>query len=1303
MKLRNFIFLLLFAFSVLGQQDGIWLHPNRGQWDKEILYKVDLASGAMFLTNNGFTYVLSDFSQKHVHDQKHSITDTIGFQVIKSVFPYSKWQGDFKEDLKSTHYRNYFKGNDSAKWKSNINSYQHIELKDFFPNIDLLVDGKKENLEYSFVIEPKADVSQIQYKLEGADHYYIDENGNLRIKNRFGEIIEKKPAAWYLNNETQKSIPVKFKLENGLISFAFPEGYDTSQEIIIDPTLTFSTFTGATNDNWGMTATPDQNGNLYAGGIVFTGIGSYPTVTGSFNVNYNGGANYVYYTSNGFPIAMEGFDVAISKFSPDGKQLIFSTYLGGSGNEAPHSLVCDSNGDLYVFGVTSSSDFPVSSNAYDNSFNSGPLIAENELGYDGADMYITHFNASGSLLVGSTFIGGSGTDGINTGNLNYNYGDPFRGEIIVDNNGSVYVSSTTQSSDFPVKNAFQSNLNGAQDAVVLKLNSTLSIMDWSTYFGGSGEESGNSIQLSNNGLAYLTGGTTSTDLNFTVGESLNYNGGQADGYLVKLNANSGIKLAGTYMGMSEYDQSYFVQLDNNNDVYVYGQTESNWPITAGCYGNPNSGQFIRKYNSNLTTIFWTTMIGAGTGNVEISPTAFLVSNCKEIYITGWGGDVNTDNSQYALNSTTFGFPTTPDAFQKTTNGSNFYIAVLSKDANTLKYGTYMGGISTSYNHVDGGTSRFDKNGKIYHAVCAGCGRQVNGFTTTPGVYAPNNGSQNCNLAAFKFELNSIESVLSSSSASACANKPIQFTSSSTNGGDTFLWYFGDGTKSNLQNPIHSYSVGGTYTVSLVVSSASGCLFPDSTSFQVQIKKFQGGVVQPNQFICAKTAYQLEALGGTNYKWSPSSVLDDPTLPKPTAIIDTTTTFQVIVSDSCGSDTLFAKLEVFSTIPKISPDTSICLGASVQLQITNSITQSWTPIATLTNPTSKNPIAQPLTNTLYYCDSKTLDNCSFHDSVLVEVFYSPPVPQLIDSIKSCRGGELVVVAKGASEYFWTGVGINLIVGDTLKVIPNQDQYYYCEFKNSCGVSEDSVFVSTIFPNVIAGNDTTICFNSFANVWASGADTYHWYPVNSIDNATNSQTVVRPDSTTIYYVIGKDIIGCLDTAFVKIIVSPTPIFNVQPFVYAVVGDIVPISATSKLTGTYQWFPNEFVSCTNCQNTFVYPDKNFTYTVQFTDSIGCKVEKEVQLFYDGNIYVPNSFMPNSTSLNKEFKAITSNLLTFKMNIFDRWGEIVFTSTSPENAWDGTYKDSPCQIGTYVWKIQYTDLNYQKGEMIGHVNLIR
>ncbi|MFO0495715.1 MAG: gliding motility-associated C-terminal domain-containing protein [Flavobacteriia bacterium] len=1291
-----FLFLLFLYQNTVAQE--LLLHPNRGQWDNEILYSMDLSQGHLFVDSNGFTFSLND-AISHSHD--HQEEEKVACQVVKMHFYGNTWSGQKTEEKESQSYRNYYLGSDSSKWKSGIKSFQEVRLNDFYAGIDLLMDATSSKMKYSFEVAAGVDPSKIRYGITGSDNIEI-QDGSIIIATRFGNIIEEKPVAWTEKEGKKVFVAVDYVIdEQGIISYDFPQGYDRNAKLVIDPYLVFSTFSGSTMDNWGMTATPDSQGNLYAGGIVFNMAGNYPTTTGAFDVTFNGGYNYTY-TSGNSTYNMSGFDIAISKFDPNGTSLVYSTYIGGAGNEAPHSLVTDESANLYVFGVTGSSNFPVVNGCFDVTFNGGPVIAENELGYNGADIYVTRFNAAGSALVGSTFVGGTGTDGINVGTLNYNYGDPFRGEIIVEN-GFVFVTSSTQSSDFPTLGASQGSLNGIQDAIIFKMNASLTALAWSTYFGGSGLESGNSIQLASNGNVYVVGGTSSSGLSLLSGEDLSFNGGISDGYLLKLQGTSAVVLAGTYMGLSEYDQAYFVQLDLSDNVYVYGQSESSWTMSSGVYGTPNSGQFIRKYNNSLSTTLWTTMIGAGSGHPEISPTAFLVSDCYDIYLSGWGGTINSANSNQAAYSTTNGFQTSLDAYQATTNGSNFYIAVLDQDAASLKYATFMGGASSSFNHVDGGTSRFDKSGRIYHAVCGACGGNDYGFTSTPGVWSPTNQSPNCNLAAFKFELSTIEAIISEPQTLICLPDPVEFDNNSANG-NSFYWDFGDGSNSTLVNPSHVYPGPGNYTVSLVVSDSNGCFTPDSISFVVNIGDFQGGVIQPTQPICPGIPYQMEAYGGAFYEWSPAEVLDDPTSPTPIATINETTLFTVVISDSCGTDTVTATLPVYIVNTSVSNDTSVCIGNSAFLEASGGISYVWSPIETLSNPTIFNPIATPDVYTEYSVIITTAQGCKSFDTVSVSVFYDPPVPILDDTTQMCRNSFAEITASGGDTYLWSpNYQINSVTSSTVIVSPADDFTYICNFYNACGFAVDSIFIDVVDATITGGNDTTICPGGNATMWGNGGVMYNWYPDVIYTTSTGSLVSASPDSATTYLVIGTDSNGCIDSAFVSVQLYTDPNVTASIDVYAVLGDQVEISAYSQVSGFYQWSPAENVSCVNCPTTIAITSQNTTYTILFTDQNGCTDTDEVTVHFEPIIYVPNTFTPNDDENNQGFQVIAKNITDFQLLIFNRWGELIYEMTDLQDYWDGSYKGLKCQDGTYVWKLTYTDLMYYRSEMTGHVNLIR
>jgi gliding motility-associated-like protein len=1296
MKWSLFCFSIFWFGVVFSQTEGVWLRPNRGQWDERVLEKVSLQSGEFLLEKNGFTYLFWNrpnhqhelTNVKNINSVDDSSKENTKFHSIRSTFIGSQ-NPTVLEDGESQHYRNYYLGNDQQKWASKVYDVQATYLKNMYKGVDLKMETIDGHLKYTWFLTNATDLSNIQWKYEGQTNIEKKE-GELILTHSFGTIYEGKPVAWIFRGGKKRLIPIDYvEKENGIWHFETTFDLIESDSLVIDPSLVFSTFTGSLSDNWGFTATGDLLGNLYAGGIVF-GTG-YPTTTGAFDELYNG---------------FSGVDVGISKFSPNGSQLLYSTYLGSTDSETPNSIYCDTDGDLYVMGITGSAGFPMAGTPFDNSFNGGPGLFIDNISFASSDLYVARFNANGTALVASTFIGGSSTDGTSDSgsgtNINFNYGDSFRGDIQV-TSSHVFIASTTASTNFPIFGGAQAVLNGAQDAVVIKLPKTLSSIVYSSYYGGTGYETGNGLAVNGNEI-YLTGGTTSSNLNLGGGGFQNSNGGATDGYLCRFNNTTGAILNGTYIATTEYDQSYFVQTDYDNDVYIFAQSRGSFPITPGCYGQANSGQVIAKFNPSLTARTWVTSIGNSSNNEELSPTAFLVSNCKEIYLSGWGGDVNSNNS-LAVFSTSNGMPVTSDAFQATTNGNNFWIGILKENATGLKYGTFMGGTASSFNHVDGGTSRFDKNGNIYHAVCGACGGNNFGFTTTPGVWSPQNLSANCNLAAFKFELATIQAVVGDPDPLICYPDPVVFTNNSSNG-NAFLWNFGDGTTSTVENPSHLYPGPGDYTVSLIVIDTIGCYAPDTVFFEINIGAFEGGVINPNVNTCPNVPVEIVAYGGTNYLWSPSQFLNNPSVSNPIATVSQNTTFQCIISDSCGTDTVFVNVLVFGANVEITEDTSICIGNNVALEITGVTSAIWSPATFLDNPTSLSPISSPSNSITYTVSGTTIEGCLITGVVSITVFLTPPSPLIADTLKYCNGGSGQISVSGAATYEWSpNAFISPNTGATVTISSPNEQYYYCEFVNACASITDSVYISLVTPVINAGNDTTVCPGSTAYMWAEGGLSYTWSPpVTFLTSAGDSVSVIAPDTTN-YIVSGTDQYGCKDTASVFIALFPKPFIQTSPNVFGVFGESYPITAVTTTPSTIMvWSPSEFLSCNVCENPIAQPDQEFIYTVQYIDNNGCTAFDSIRFTYDPIIYVPNTFIPDGDGKNDLFFAVGSNMRVFYIEIYNRWGELVFETDDLLKGWNGTYEGNECPDGVYVWKIRYGEFPSDKiFELVGHVTLLR
>ncbi|UKN00900.1 T9SS type B sorting domain-containing protein [Paracrocinitomix mangrovi] len=1286
MKRIVLLLIVLLAGQQMFAQDDIWIHPNRGQWDNHVSYKINLPSGFMYLEKNGFTYDLNNSGEIYDHSHENHPAEPFKGHVVKTTFIGANPQPIFEESKQATFYENYFLGNDSTKWKSNIYPCGKVDYISLYNGINLSLYEKNSTLKYDFTIQPNVDPSVIQVAYQGQDNLSINEDGELVIATSMGTITESKPFAFQIVNGLRQKVSCEYQLHGNQMQFIFPEGYDTSEVLVIDPQLAFSTFTGSQADNWGMTACPDANKNLVAGGIVFGSL--YPTTAGAYDTGWNSGQQ----------------DVVLTKFNASGTGLIFSTFLGGNGSETPHSIISNANNDLLVMGATSSTNFPVSGSAFQSSHDGGASMVIDGIQFTGgSDIYITRLSGNGANLLGSTYYGGSGTDGIsNSGSsIAFNYGDQLRGEIMVDDALNVYICSSTTSTNIEIQGGNQTSLSGTQDAIIAKFNPTLSSLIWSTYLGGSSLESGNSIQLSSTGDIYVAGGTTSSNFPYTSGQAWpSFQGGSTDGYVAKFNAPNYNNPKSSYVGTGDYDQAYFVQLDPDDNVYLYGQTKGSYAISSGVYGNANSGQFIQKLNNTLTTSMWTSTFGASSGDEELSPTAFLVSDCYEIYIAGWGGVTNSSNSS-AINSSSSGMPITSDAYQATTSGSNFYLALFEQDMASLKYSTYMGSQNGSNDHVDGGTSRFDKEGGVYHAVCAACGGNSSGFPTTPGVYSQTNNSSNCNMAAFLFELSKIEATLSAANPVVCIPDPVNFINDSQNG-NQYFWDFGDGSISTDFQPTHFYQNPGDYTVMLIVSDASGCYEPDTAYLDVTIQLLQAQAGTLQDTICPGTSVQLFANGGDTYSWGPPDVLDNPNSANPVATIYEETTFIVDVTSVCGSSQVEVIVSVYDTHAEASPDTAICIGETAPLWASGGISYSWTPSGSLDNASSATPIASPNSTTDYIVTVTTQEGCILKDTTQVWVDLDLPFPILDDQIYLCKGASEQLLITGGTSYIWSpNYNISSTTVDNPIVNPLVDTTYYVDAINACGITPDSIFVDVIEVIAEANPDTTVCPGESAILSASGGVSYSWSPSANLTGSQSATTVATPPVSTQYRVIVTDQYGCKDTAFTNVFLFPTPSIQVSPPVYAVLQDTIHIWAQGN--GDIVWSPDYNISCLDCVDPYVWPETHYVYTATITDANGCTNWANVPIYFDPLIYIPNAFTPNGDGINPYFKAEVLNVIDFEMLIFNRWGELIKTLNSADEYWDGTYHGVLVKDDVYIWQVRYIDINNDPHTLRGHVTVLK
>lgn len=984
--LQRILISLLIIVCSLGTtlaSESAFFIQNKGQWEPDILFRADLPEGFLYLKNKSFLYVLYNAAEiRHHHTNRqlrakpeamitaHGVE--VKFENASNVITHTSKRPS------STAY-NFFLGSNPSTWAGGVSAFEEVLYSNVYNGIDVRIYIYQSTLKYEFIVHPGADASQISLRYEGASGVALNQDGQLEVKTCVGSFKEARPYSFQEVNGKAAEVPSAFVITDGnRLSFDISKNYVKSRTLTIDPELIFSTYSGSVSDNWGHTATYDSQGNLYSAGTVFGR--NFPATTGAFQTRFGGEV-----------------DASILKFSPDGKQLLYATYLGGTATDIPSSLIVNAKNELLIYGVTSSKNFPIQTGAYQPLYGGGtPSVPISGLELiNGSDIFLAKLSGDGRQLLASTYIGGEGNDGVSSeDNVGIqNYGDSYRGEIGLDAQGNVLISSSTNSAKFPMKNAVKSALSGRQDAVLFKISDSFSNLIWSTYVGGNAYDSGFSVKAGANGKVYMAGITQSADLPTVVNAYQPRLNGTEDAYVAGFDVATGQLSSITYLGTDKEDGAYLLDLDQAGNVFVYGLSKGKYPVSAGVYSNANSCQFIQALDGALSKSIFSTVVGSGRGTPDISPTAFLVSECGNIYIAGWGGDVNLfhDNNPH---SSTNGLPVTPDAIQPSTNGSNFYIAILEQGAKSLLYATFFGssdrtGLAQG-DHVDGGTSRFDKNGMIYHATCA-CGGSY--FPTTQQAWSQTNNSPNCNNAAFKIDIDRLKADFDIYEGNkkdvvrGCAPLSLSFVNASEGGVD-YLWQVNGNTISR-ENDEASYvfTTPGEYSIILKAYNRLSCKREDVVEKKIIVESLNA-LAKADTVVCENGTVQLWSSGGNQYKWTPAIGLSNASIANPVASnIKQGIEYTVEISNASGCKVLKkVKIEVEKKNDfAILPDVEACAGATTVLNVSGSAKEfHWLANGTLPATTGSSVTVKPMETTTYTVEGIYADGCRPVRQVTVHV-------------------------------------------------------------------------------------------------------------------------------------------------------------------------------------------------------------------------------------------------------------------------------------------------------------------------------
>jgi len=527
-----------------------------------------------------------------------------------------------------------------------VPTYARVAYRGVYPGVDLLYDGARGRLEYTWTLAPGADVRALRVAVQGAQALRLDRAGNLVIETGDGALGQRRPVAYQQVGRRRRPVPARYALlgrdEVGVALGA----HDTRRPVVIDPVLSYSSYLGGSGDDNAKGIAVDAAGNVYVTGDTYAL--DYPLVGAAQGVYGGGGC-----TSRGC-----AYDAFVTKVNARGDALVYSTYLGGANDDRGNAIAVDGAGNAYVTGYTYSTNFPVANALQASSASPGY-----------PDAFVTKLNAAGSGLVYSTYLGGIGPDnGLG---------------IAVDAAGAAYVTGQTQSSNFPVANAARPTYSGGSgDAFVTKLTPAGTALAYSTYLGGAGGESGYGIAVDGAGSAYVTGYTSST--NFPVANALQavYGGskGYPDAFVTKL-APTGTAFAySTYLGGVSQDIAYGIAVDAAGDAYVTGSTNSSNFPTKNAYQSAFGGPvdaFVSELNAAGSGLVYSTFLGNGSSDDGFG---IAVDGAGRAYVTG-DTSSSTFPTQNAVQGT-FGGPL---------GGLDAFVATLLPGGGGLGYSTYLGG------------------------------------------------------------------------------------------------------------------------------------------------------------------------------------------------------------------------------------------------------------------------------------------------------------------------------------------------------------------------------------------------------------------------------------------------------------------------------------------------------------------------------------------------------------------------------------------------------------------------------------
>lgn len=1236
-----------FNVSAFSQKPGGFdFVENKGQWADSVRYAAQLPGGMLHIANSGFAYYYAlEADLRRINDKKEQGQMVDSEQVHIHNYRVSYVGGNdhisYTTADKRNNYINYFYGQDKAKWQGHIGLYGKVVQHNVYDGIDVAVYSKDKSLKYDFIVAPGSDPTLIKMKFEGVNPVLTAE-GHLKITTSVNEITEQAPYAYQVINGVAVQVPCHYQLNNDQITFALPDGYNPGYALVIDPELVFTTFSGAGDffsGYFSYCTTYDKQGSLYAAAVpsrfFWTPPPQWPTTPGAFQEAW---------TTIYEPMT------CINKYTPDGSDLVFSTYFGGSGpNDLPHSMIVNDEHELILAGSTGSFNLPVTTGCFDSTKSGG------------TDIFIAHFNEDGSNLVGATYMGGNIGNSINaidlfstSGFSNQNKTSPI--ELALDDSGNIWVVSNTSTSDFPVSaNAFQPTIGGGNaDGVVFALNPECTELVYGSFVGGNHTDVVYGIQFNSSGNVVICGGTKSNNFPTTADafKTTAPGSGDWDGFVAIVNPTSGALLSSTYLGTDQDDQATHVQVDVADNVYILGRTFGDYPIAPGVYDMPGTDLFIHKLSPSLSNSLSSTRLGnPQTSGTAFFPTAFLVDECTNTYITGLSGTYTVPLSN---------MPLSDDAFQ--TTPGNFWFGVLEPNFGGLLFGTYYGrvhGNGINGDHTHTGSNRLDPEGILYQSLCVSSNDYPGTSPDSWSEFNQNNVGQDIVSFKFAFNLAGVSSgflLPEGQNNTGCAPFDVQFENTSTMAID-YVWDFGDGSpQSYEQNPSHTYTIPGTFTVALYAYNDTACIRADTSYATITVFDPQlPDISVTDTLICTEEGQvslmvQLNNPSANNYfKWQPFTGILGPD-DQQTVIVNPAvdTQFIVTVWDSIPGHCGFSSTDTLTIDYKpkllniLTPDTLLCLGDSLSLEVTATTGYSfqWSPEENVHNPDQLQPLIIPEQTTTYTINASYPGCGDTSQTITIRVDEPAGISFTADPDQLCTGAPVIFTPTQDStivELYWDFGDGTVRTSDPMERSTRHayDQAGMMQVNLTARprVCPDTTYMLPIevfpFPEVDLGSDSTICL----------------------------------DGAAVYLKNLRDAPG----------VAYRYLWNT--------GDTTPILQV------------------------VQPG---TYSLQvITEPVECTTRDEVVVTKDCYTDIPNAFTPNGDGDNDYFfprTLLSKSVSSFKMQIFNRWGQLVFETTRTDGrGWDGRFNDKDQPMGVYIYVVDVVYTNSRQERYEGNVTLVR